>query len=104
MACPKGPIWCCPSAAPRRSGISRGSYVDGYFSPLHFLHYSGSTYVGLVHSTLGSVDNRSANIVTFQDIERASVDYYATMRDYYRQRRERQVEDKAVQTTELPDF
>jgi phospholipid-binding lipoprotein MlaA len=60
--------------------------------------------VGLVHSTLGSVDNRSANIVTFQDIERASVDYYATMRDYYRQRRERQVEDKAVQTTELPDF
>ena len=54
-----------------------------------------SNYVGLVKSSLGSVDNRSANIVTYRDIERASVDFYATMRAYYRQRRERQVEDRA---------
>ena len=101
---PQGPYLVLPFRGPTSVRDFSGSYVDGYFSPLHFLHYSGSTYVGLVHSTLGSVDNRSANIVTFQDIERASVDYYATMRDYYRQRRERQVEDKAVQTTELPDF
>jgi phospholipid-binding lipoprotein MlaA len=100
----QGPYLVLPFRGPSSVRDFSGSYVDGYFSPLHFLHYSGSTYVGLVHSTLGSVDNRSANIVTFRDIERASVDYYATMRDYYRQRRERQVEDKAVQTTELPDF
>jgi phospholipid-binding lipoprotein MlaA len=101
---PQGPYLVLPFRGPSSVRDFSGSYVDGYFSPLHFLHYSGSTYVGLVHSSLGSVDNRSANIVTFQDIERASVDYYATMRDYYRQRREREVEDKAVQTTELPDF
>ena len=101
---PQGPYLVLPFRGPSSVRDFSASYVDGYFSPLHFVHYSGSTYVGLVHSTLGSVDNRSANIVTFQDIERASVDYYATMRDYYRQRRERQVEDKAVQTTELPDF
>jgi len=101
---PQGPYLVLPFRGPSSVRDFSGSYVDGYFSPLHFLHYSGSTYVGLVHSTLGSVDNRSANIVTFRDIERASVDYYATMRDYYRQRREREVEDKAVQTTELPDF
>lgn len=101
---PQGPYLVIPLRGPSSVRDFSGSYVDGYFSPLHFLHYSGSTYVGVVHSTLGSVDNRSANIVTFQDIERASVDYYATMRDYYRQKREREVEDKAVQTTELPDF
>jgi len=101
---PQGPYLVLPFRGPSSVRDFSGSYVDGYFSPLHFLHYSGSTYVGLVHSSLGSVDNRSANIVTFQDIERASVDYYATMRTYYRQRREREVEDKAVQTTELPDF
>lgn len=100
----QGPYLVLPFRGPSSVRDFSGSYVDGYFSPLHFVHYTGSTYVGLVHSTLGSVDNRSANIVTFQDIERASVDYYATMRDYYRQRRERQVEDRAVQTTELPDF
>jgi phospholipid-binding lipoprotein MlaA len=101
---PQGPYLVIPLRGPSSVRDFSGSYVDGYFSPLHFLHYTGSTYVGVVHSTLGSVDNRSANIVTFQDIERASVDYYATMRDYYRQKREREVEDTAVQTTELPDF
>lgn len=100
----QGPYLVLPFRGPSSVRDFSGGYVDGYFSPFHFIHYSGSTYVGLVHSSLGSVDNRSANIVTFQDIERASVDYYATMRDYYRQRREREVEDKAVQTTELPDF
>jgi ABC-type transporter lipoprotein component MlaA len=42
--------------------------------------------------------------VTYRDIERASVDFYATMRDYYYQRRQRQVEDRTTATTELPDF
>ena len=61
-------------------------------------------YVGLMKSTLGSMDNRSANIVTYRDIERASVDYYATMRTLYLERRARQIEDRPVRTAELPDF
>ncbi len=100
----QGPYLVLPFRGPTSVRDFAGSYVDGYFSPLHFIHYTGSTYVGLVKSSLGSVDNRSANIVTYRDIERASVDYYATMRAYYRQKRERQVEDKPVQTAELPDF
>jgi phospholipid-binding lipoprotein MlaA len=83
-----------------------GNYIDGYFSPLYYLHmqFSGKQYVGLLKSTIGSVDNRANNIVTYRDIERNSVDFYATMRDYYRQRRQRQVEDKSAPTAELPDF
>ena len=81
-----------------------GNYLDGYATPLHFIHYDGSNYVGLVRSSLGSMDNRSNNIVTYRDIERASVDYYATMRAYYLQRRARQIEDHSVQTAQLPDF
>ena len=100
----QGPYLVLPFRGPTSVRDFAGGYIDGYFSPLHFVHYSGSNYVGLVKSSLGSVDNRSANIVTYRDIERASVDYYATMRAYYRQRRERQVEDKAIQTAELPDF
>jgi phospholipid-binding lipoprotein MlaA len=100
----QGPYLVLPFRGPSSIRDFSGSYVDGYFSPTRFFHYSGSTYVGLVHSSLGSVDNRSANLLTFRDIERASVDYYATMRDYYRQRREREVQDRAVQTSELPDF
>jgi phospholipid-binding lipoprotein MlaA len=100
----EGPYLVVPLRGPSSVRDFAGGYVDGYVYPLRFIHYNGSTYVGLVHSSLGSVDNRSANIVTYRDIERASVDYYATLRDYYRQRRERDVEDKTVQTAELPDF
>ena len=100
----RAPIWYCPSAARPRCAISPAVMSTAISRRSHFVHYSGSNYVGLVKSSLGSVDNRSANIVTYRDIERASVDYYATMRAYYRQRRERQVEDKPVQTAELPDF
>lgn len=101
---PPGPYLVLPFRGPSAVRDLAGSYVDGYFSPLRYARYSGRNYVGLVRSSLGSIDNRSANIITYRDIERASVDYYATMRAYYLQRRARQVEDKSVQTAELPDF
>src|SRR5204863_9675488 len=43
----------------------------------------GRNYVGWMKSTVGSMENRATNLVTYQDIERASVDYYATMRTLY---------------------
>ena len=101
---PPGTYLVLPFRGPSAVRDLAGSYVDGYFTPLRYARYSGRNYVGLVRSSLGSIDNRSANIVTYRDIERASVDYYATMRAYYLQRRARQVEEKSVQTAELPDF
>jgi phospholipid-binding lipoprotein MlaA len=99
-----GPYLVLPLAGPSAVRDVAGSYVDGFFSPLYYVHYDGRAYVGLMKSSLGTLDTRSANIVTYRDIERASVDYYATMRAYYLQRRARQVEEKNVQTAELPDF
>jgi phospholipid-binding lipoprotein MlaA len=99
-----GPYLVLPLRGPTSVRDFGGSYVDGFFSPLYYVRYDGRPYVGIVKSSLGSMDIRSANIVTYRDIERASVDYYATMRAYYLQRRARQVEEKNVQTAELPDF
>jgi phospholipid-binding lipoprotein MlaA len=103
---PQGPYLVLPFRGPTAVRDLSGNYVDGFFSPLYYIHvqYSGKQYVGLIKSTIGSVDNRSQNIITYRDIERASVDFYATMRDYYRQRRQRQVEDTNSPTAELPDF
>ena len=103
---PQGPYLVLPFRGPTAVRDLGGNYIDGFFSPLYYFHvqYTGKQYVGLVKSTIGSVDNRAQNIVTYRDIERASVDFYATMRDYYRQRRQRQVEDKSAPTAELPDF
>ena len=101
---PAGPYLVLPLRGSTDLRDFAGNYLDGYATPLHFIHYDGSNYVGLVRSSLGSMDNRASNIITYRDIERASLDYYATMRAYYLQRRARQIEDRAVQTAELPDF
>ncbi|HEY4078350.1 MAG TPA: VacJ family lipoprotein [Rhizomicrobium sp.] len=101
---PPGPYIVLPFRGSTDLRDFAGNYIDGYFTPLRYARYSGRQYIGLVRSTLGSVDNRSANIITYRDIERASVDFYSTMRTYYLQRRARQIEDRSVLTTELPDF
>ena len=101
---PTGPYLVLPLRGSTDVRDFAGNYLDGYATPLHFVRYSGNHYVGWMKSTLGSMDNRSANIVTYEDIERFSVDYYATMRTLYLERRARLVEDRAVRTAELPDF
>jgi phospholipid-binding lipoprotein MlaA len=101
---PAGPYLVLPFRGSTDVRDFAGNYLDGYLSPLHYLRYDGSNYVGLMKSTLGSMDNRSANLVTYRDIERASVDYYATTRTWYMERRARLIEDRSVRTAELPDF
>jgi phospholipid-binding lipoprotein MlaA len=103
---PAGPYLVLPFRGPTTVRDFAGNFVDGYLTPFAYLHmeFTGKQYVGMVRSTIGSMDNRANNIVTYQDIERSSVDFYATMRAYYHQRRQRQIEDTQVQTAELPDF
>lgn len=103
---PQGPYLVVPVVGPAAVRDVGGYYVDGFFSPLYYWHvrYTGAQYVGLVRAAAGAVDTRAANIVTYRDIERASVDFYATMRDLYRQRRQRLVEDSTASSAELPDF
>jgi phospholipid-binding lipoprotein MlaA len=101
---PPGPYLVLPLRGSTDVRDFAGNYLDGFVTPLHFVRYDGSNYVGLMKSTLGSMDNRSANLVTYEDIERASVDYYSTMRTLYTERRARLIEDRGVRTASLPDF
>jgi phospholipid-binding lipoprotein MlaA len=101
---PPGPYLVLPFRGSTDVRDFAGNYIDGFVSPLRYVRYDGRNYVGLMKSTLGSMDNRSANLVSFRDIERASVDYYATMRTVYTERRARLIEDRPVRTAELPDF
>jgi phospholipid-binding lipoprotein MlaA len=101
---PPGPYLVLPLRGSTDVRDFAGNYVDGFATPLHFVRYDGNNYVGWMKSTLGSMDNRSTNIITYEDIERASVDYYASMRTLYLERRARLVEDRNVRTAELPDF
>jgi len=102
---PEGPYLVLPLGGSSALRDLAGSYVDGYFSPLRYVgRYEGRAYVGLFRNVLGTVDSRSRNLDAYREIERNSVDYYATMRSRYLQRRAQMIEQKAVMTAELPDF
>jgi len=102
---PEGPYLVLPLGGSSALRDLAGSYVDGYFSPMRYVgRYEGRAYVGLFRNVLGTVDSRSRNLDTYREIERNSVDYYATMRSRYLQRRAQLIEQKAVMTAELPDF
>ena len=101
---PPGPYLVLPLRGSTDVRDFAGNYLDGYATPLRYVRYDGRNYVGLMKSTLGSMDNRATNLVTLKDIERASVDYYATVRTLYLERRARLIEDQPVRTAELPDF
>jgi len=101
---PPGPYLVLPFRGSTDVRDFAGNYIDGYATPLRYLRYEGRNYVGLMKSTLGSMDNRATNLVTLKDIERASVDYYATVRTMYLERRARLIENRSVRTAELPDF
>lgn len=102
---PEGPYLVLPLGGSSALRDLAGSYVDGFFSPLRYVgRYEGRAYVGLFRNVLGTVDSRSRNLEAYREIERNSVDYYATMRSRYLQRRAQLIEQKAVMTAELPDF
>jgi phospholipid-binding lipoprotein MlaA len=101
---PPGPYLVLPLRGATDLRDFAGNYLDGYATPLRYVRYDGHEYVGWMKSTLGSMDNRASNIVTYRDIERASVDYYSTMRTLYLERRARLIEDRSVRTAGLPDF
>ena len=102
---PAGPYLVIPFGGSTAMRDLAGSYVDGFFSPLRYVgNYTGKPYIGLMRNVIGTVDNRARNIDEYRDIERNSVDYYATMRNDYLQRRMRLIEEKSVVTADLPDF
>ena len=101
---PPGPYLVLPLRGATDLRDFAGNYLDGYATPLRYVRYDGHEYVGWMKSTLGSMDNRASNIVTYRDIERASVDYYATMRTLYLERRAGLIEDRSVKTAGLPDL
>jgi phospholipid-binding lipoprotein MlaA len=69
-----------------------GLAVDTFFDPFTYLmdFYDHEEY-GFVRSGTDAVDERSRNIDTLDELEATSLDFYATIRSLYRQRREDQI-------------
>jgi phospholipid-binding lipoprotein MlaA len=89
---PEGPYIMVPVLGPSNPRDLIGQVGDSYADPgnrvasaYHFM------WASFARAAASGIDERSRNIENLADIERTSLDYYATIRSLYRQRRAAQI-------------
>ena len=90
---PTGPYVVVPVLGPSSPRAIAGTVADSFLDPLTYLfdnHDSELEYM-LIRGGIEGIDERSSVIDVLDDIEKSSLDFYATIRSLYRQRREAEV-------------
>jgi len=100
----EGSYLVLPFAGPKPPRDLVGTGVDIAFDPLTYMSWNNSTLYMMVRTGLGILDERAANIDVVQQIERSSIDFYATTRSLYRQNRAAQINGGKAPDENLPNF
>lgn len=94
----EGPYLVIPILGPRPPRDAIGLAVDSVlFDPLGYVDLA--FYIGLGRTAIRGVDERSRHIESLDEIEETSIDFYATIRSLYRQRRSDEIRDGAPPPT-----
>ena len=84
----EGPYLMLPLLGPSNPRDAAGRVVDMLFDPLTYVGvFGGVGNFGLGAAVVDGVDTRARNLKTLDEIRKGSLDYYATIRSLYRQRR-----------------
>jgi phospholipid-binding lipoprotein MlaA len=84
----EGPYLVLPLLGPSNPRDASGRVVDMLFDPLTYIGiFGGVDNIGLGAAVLEGVDTRARNLKTLDEVRKGSLDYYATLRSLYRQRR-----------------
>jgi phospholipid-binding lipoprotein MlaA len=85
---PEGPYLIIPVLGPSNPRDLGGQVAEGFADPWNILAADHSlVWVSFARGGTSGIDQRSRYIESLADIERTSLDYYATIRSLYRQRR-----------------
>lgn len=99
-----GPYLVLPVLGPSDPRDAAGYIVDIALDPSTWISWRSSTYFKLGRNILAIVDARARNIDTLNEIERTSVDLYATERSLFRQHREAEINRGKTNIENLPNF
>jgi phospholipid-binding lipoprotein MlaA len=87
---PEGPYLVVPVLGPSTPRDLGGQVAEGFGDPFNLM-VTGNPFtlywIPFVRGAVSGIDQRSRYIEALADIERTSLDYYATIRSLYRQRR-----------------
>jgi len=81
-----------------------GDGVDIFMDPLTYTKFHGSDTWYAVRSGVGVLDLRARNVDTVEQIERTSIDFYATTRSLYRQYRNAEIRNGKPDPQDSPDL
>lgn len=93
---PEGPYLMLPVFGPSNPRDGIGLAADSLADPVNILlriHTSGGEFA---RGVVSGVDVRERNLETLADLEKNSVDFYATIRSVYRQRRDNEIRNGAT--------
>jgi phospholipid-binding lipoprotein MlaA len=82
-----GPFVELPGLGPSNLRDSAGTVVDLLFGPMTAIGGPVATSLRYASGAAGFLDRRSAHLRDLDELERTSIDYYATLRSVSRQRR-----------------
>jgi phospholipid-binding lipoprotein MlaA len=86
-----------------RDAVGQG-VDDTVASPWFWMSWRSSFYYKLGDEVAEVIDKRAQNIDTIKELERTSVDLYATERSLYRQHRQAEINHGETDLQNLPNF
>jgi len=102
----EGPFLMLPLLGPSNPRDTLGLAADTFaLDPTNHIHFKHHFWWAAGRQYLRVLDLRSQTFETLQGIERSSVDYYASLRNLYRQARDNEIRNGApAPAADLPDF
>ena len=86
----EGPYVVLPLLGPSTARDAVGEIVDNFTNPIGYVMPGAAS---ITASVFEGIDLREQNLDTLDDLERNSIDYYASMRSLYRQNRQAEIDN-----------
>lgn len=93
-----------PLLGPSNPRDLTGRVADIFLDPLFYVDYDHKIWVSVGRNTVDLVDQRSRVLDATEELERTSIDYYATVRSLYRQNRDNAIRNGEFSDEDLPQF
>ena len=100
----EGSYLMLPLLGPKPPRDLLGMGVDGVFDPFTWSHFPGRHELLTARSVADVVDTADRSLDQFTEIERSSIDFYASTRSLYRQSRNAQIKGDEPLFQTLPDL
>jgi phospholipid-binding lipoprotein MlaA len=100
----EGPFLVLPVLGPSNPRDAFGNGVDVAIDPMTWVTFRSSAFFKLGKGVAGIADTRAENLQTLDQLERSSLDLYATERSLYRQHREAEINHGKPNIDNLPNF